>query len=79
MLWTLSPEQMKRYIEYAKVYCHPMLTPEAAKVLQKQYLLMRSQASLGKSLPVTMRNLESLIRLAQARARVELREQVMPL
>jgi DNA helicase MCM8 len=37
---------------------------------------MRSQASLGKSIPVTTRNLESLIRLGQARARAELRETV---
>lgn len=35
---------------------------------------MRAQSSLGNSIPVTTRHLESLIRLSQARARLELRE-----
>ena len=34
---------------------------------------MRSQASLGHSIPVTTRHLESLIRLASARAKLALR------
>jgi DNA helicase MCM8 len=67
---------LTRYIEYAKRYAHPRLTKPAAKVLQKMYLTMRSEASLGNSMPVTTRHLESLIRLSQARARLELREEV---
>jgi DNA helicase MCM8 len=46
------------------------------QVLQRIYLTMRAQASLGTSIPVTTRHLESLIRLSQARARMELREEV---
>ena len=72
----LLPEELRRYIEYARKYVRPQLTKPAAKVLQKMYLTMRSQSVLGKSIPVTTRNLESLIRLAQARARAELRELV---
>ena len=37
---------------------------------------MRAQSSLGQSIPVTTRHLESLIRLAQARTRLELRSHV---
>ena len=72
----LSVELMRRYIEYAKRYVEPTLSPGAAKVLQRLYLTMRAQASSGQSIPVTTRHLESLIRLAQARARVDLREEV---
>ena len=72
----LSVELMRRYIEYAKLYVQPVLTPAAAKVLQRLYLTMRAQASAGQSIPVTTRHLESLIRLAQARARIDLREEV---
>jgi DNA helicase MCM8 len=83
----LTSEQMKRYIEYAKQYVHPVLTPEAAKILQKMYLTMRatsvfqsdsssSSKSGGGGLPVTTRHLESMIRLCQARARMELRMEV---
>jgi DNA replicative helicase MCM subunit Mcm2 (Cdc46/Mcm family) len=59
-------------------YCHPRLTPAAAKVLQKHYLTMRSSVASANddSIPVTTRHLESLIRLSQARARMELREEV---
>ncbi len=72
----ISVELMRRYIEYAKRYVEPTLSPGAAKVLQRLYLTMRAQASSGQSIPVTTRHLESLIRLAQARARVDLREEV---
>ena len=83
-LYQLTPEQMKRYIEYARQYVHPVLTPAAAKVLQKMYLTMRSSHGYGiessksaqSSLPITTRHLESMIRLSQARARMELREEV---
>lgn len=72
----LSVELMRRYIEYAKLYVHPVLSTAAAKVLQRLYLTMRAQASAGQSIPVTTRHLESLIRLAQARARIDLRDEV---
>jgi DNA helicase MCM8 len=72
----VSVELMRRYIEYAKQYVHPHLSPGAAKVLQRLYLTMRSEATAGQSIPVTTSHLESLIRLSQARARVDLREEV---
>lgn len=72
----LAVELMRRYIEYAKLYVHPTLSTAAAKVLQRLYLTMRAQASAGQSIPVTTRHLESLIRLAQARARIDLRDEV---
>jgi DNA helicase MCM8 len=76
-VYTLLPtEVMRKYIEYARRYCNPKLTKAAAKVLQRLYLTMRAQSSLGNSIPVTTRHLESLIRLSQARARLELREEV---
>ena len=69
-------EVLKNYVEYARRYVHPKLSKGAAKILQRLYLTMRSQASLGQSIPVTTRHLESLIRLAQARAKIDLREEV---
>lgn len=73
----LIPENVLRaYVEYAKKRIRPSLTVKAAKVLQKLYLTMRTQAKLDQSIPVTTRHLESLIRLAQARARMELRVEV---
>lgn len=73
----LSTELLRKYIEYVRRYVHPRLTPQAAKILQKFYLVMRSEVLIGQgAIPVTTRNLESLIRLAQARSRLECREEV---
>jgi len=73
----LSTEILRKYIEYVRRYVHPRLTPQAAKVLQKFYLVMRSEVLIGQgAIPVTTRNLESLIRLAQARSRLECRDEV---
>ena len=67
----------REYIAYARRYCHPRLTPAAAKVLQRLYLGMRTRSQNGDSIPVTTRHLESLVRLAQARAKMELRQTVV--
>ena len=46
-------------------------------VLRDYYLQLRAQSAAEPgSLPVTARQLESLVRLSEARARVELREEV---
>lgn len=55
-------------------YVHPALSPDAARVFQAFYLDLRATASEGDSVPITTRQLESLVRLGQARARLELRE-----
>lgn len=72
----ISHQELRTYIEYARKYVHPKLTRGAAKILQKLYLTLRAQAKLGQTIPVTTRHLESLIRLSQARAKLELREEV---
>ncbi|XP_070772101.1 DNA helicase MCM8 isoform X2 [Enoplosus armatus] len=65
---------LRKYISYARQYVHPSLSPEAAQTLQDFYLSLRSQAHSADSTPITTRQLESLIRLTEARARLELRE-----
>lgn len=51
------------------------LTSDAAQVLQEFYLELRRQHHNKDSTPITTRQLESLIRLTEARARCELREE----
>ncbi|KAK5581664.1 hypothetical protein RB653_001701 [Dictyostelium firmibasis] len=67
---------LRKYISYAKKYVSPRLSEEAIKVIQKFYLELRSKSTNSDSMPVTTRQLESLIRLAEARAKLELRETV---
>ncbi|NXI99513.1 MCM8 helicase, partial [Psophia crepitans] len=69
------PHQLlRKYVGYARQYVHPNLSPEAAQVLQEFYLELRKQNQGGDSTPITTRQLESLIRLTEARSRLELRE-----
>ncbi|XP_067368767.1 DNA helicase MCM8 isoform X1 [Channa argus] len=65
---------LRKYISYARQYVHPTLSPEAAQTLQDFYISLRSQAHSADATPITTRQLESLIRLTEARARLELRE-----
>ncbi|XP_075563094.1 DNA helicase MCM8 isoform X2 [Pelecanus crispus] len=69
------PHQLlRKYVGYARQYVHPRLSPGAAQVLQEFYLELRKQNQGADSTPITTRQLESLIRLTEARSRLELRE-----
>jgi DNA helicase MCM8 len=59
---------------YVRDHCRPVLSADARKVLQDFYLHMRQNHTSDDATPVTTRQLESLIRLTQARAKVDLRE-----
>ena len=50
------------------------LCPEAKAVLREFYLDLRKSSRTVDSTPITTRQLESTIRLTEARARLELRE-----
>ncbi|XP_075339377.1 DNA helicase MCM8 [Odontesthes bonariensis] len=65
---------LRKYVSYARQYVHPTISPEAAQTLQDFYLSLRSQANSADVTPITTRQLESLIRLTEARAKLELRE-----
>ncbi|KAI7820418.1 MCM2/3/5 family-domain-containing protein [Gamsiella multidivaricata] len=67
---------LRKYIAYARQYVHPRLSPEAAATLQDFYLMLRAKHRSPDGTPVTTRQLESLIRMAEAKARMELREVV---
>jgi len=63
---------LKDYIAYAKNFVHPKLSKEATKVMVENYVEMR-KAGAGKGLiSAYPRQLESLIRLAEAHAKVRL-------
>ncbi|XP_045448579.1 DNA helicase MCM8-like [Melitaea cinxia] len=72
---TLPLVLLRKYIAYARRYVHPKLSKEAANVLQDFYLELRSKHQNSDGAPITTRQLEACIRLTQARARVDLREE----
>uniref|UniRef100_A0A3P8Y912 DNA helicase MCM8 n=1 Tax=Esox lucius TaxID=8010 RepID=A0A3P8Y912_ESOLU len=70
----IPPSLLRKYVGYARRYVHPSLSASAAQTLQEFYLSLRSHTHAADATPITTRQLESLIRLTEARARLELRE-----
>jgi replicative DNA helicase Mcm len=73
----IEPDLFRKYISYAK-NLKPVLTQEALELLKGFYLLMRSASETeGTPVAITARQLESLVRVAEARARASLRKEVL--
>ncbi|KAL5111773.1 DNA helicase MCM8 [Taenia crassiceps] len=73
----IPPYLLRKYITYARAYVHPRMTREAAQFIHEFYLNLRKRKKEeGDLFQVTIRQLESLIRLSSARARAELREEI---
>ncbi|KAG8467029.1 hypothetical protein KFE25_000345 [Diacronema lutheri] len=73
----LSPKTLQRYIHYCRTRCFPRLTESAATVLQGHYVKFREQMRAlesqgGGGIPVTVRQLEAIVRVAEALAKMEL-------
>ncbi|MDP8011687.1 MAG: minichromosome maintenance protein MCM [Thermoplasmata archaeon] len=68
----IDDDLFKKYIAYAKKHINPKLTDEAKNELKSYYLKMRSLYTQTKTIPITARQLEALIRLTQASARARL-------
>jgi len=75
----ITPDLLRKYIAYARSNIKPALTSEAMERLKEFYLEMRA-ASEGEGSPIaiTARQLEALVRIAEARARAALRNVVLP-
>jgi len=72
----IQPELLKKYISYARGIT-PTLTPEALERLKDFYLAMRAASETeGSPIAITARQLESLVRIAEARARAALRRKI---
>ncbi|KAM7540209.1 hypothetical protein Aperf_G00000020343 [Anoplocephala perfoliata] len=73
----VPPHLLRKYVAYSKAYVHPKMNPEAAQFIHEFYLRLRKHRKGQRDLfQVTIRQLESLIRLSSARARAELREEI---
>ncbi|GAB0498392.1 hypothetical protein MMPV_009735 [Pyropia vietnamensis] len=69
----LSLDFVKKYVHYAKSrHATPTLTPAAASAIAGVYRDLRSDSESIKTLPITPRVLETLIRLATAHAKLRL-------
>ncbi|MBS3155112.1 minichromosome maintenance protein MCM [Candidatus Woesearchaeota archaeon] len=73
----------RKYIAYAKQRVHPKLTDAALKEIKEFYVNLRNMETAGepglKPIPITARQLEALVRLAEGSAKVRLSNQVTKL
>jgi DNA replication licensing factor MCM5 len=81
----LDVSAMKKYIQYCKAKCAPRLSEEAGEVLTSSYVKIRDdvrrqsiQASgvagedTQATIPITVRQLEALVRLSESLAKMRL-------
>ncbi|WFO76088.1 minichromosome maintenance protein MCM [Desulfurococcaceae archaeon MEX13E-LK6-19] len=69
----IPPEMLRKYISYARRYVRPRLTEEARKLLEDFYVMMRRSGGSKSPIPITARQLEALVRLAEAHAKMALK------
>lgn len=71
----LHHDFLRKYLHYAKTKIKPVLTEEARECIASRYAEMRSRQD-ERTLPVTARSLETVIRLASAHAKARLSDTV---
>ncbi len=72
----IESELFRKYVSYSK-NIKPTLTQDALDCLKDFYLRMRSASETeGTPVAITARQLESLVRISEARARIALRDKV---
>ena len=74
---------LRNYIQFAKSKCNPILSEEAANKLNRFYIEIRQQvdefekeSTKKSSVPITVRQLEAIIRISESLARMELLNRV---
>ena len=74
----ISIEDLRKYLTYAKMKYFPRITEEAGHALQDMYVSDRMASKDQKiskkttGIPITVRQLEAIIRLSEAIARIHL-------
>ena len=73
----ISTDILKKYIKHAKRVCHPVLTEEAKEMIKEFYLELRSDYDSEDAIvSILARNLDALVRLSEAHAKMALRTNV---
>ena len=67
---------LKDYIAYGKTYVHPRISERASQILIESYVEMRKIGSGRGQVSAYPRQLESLIRMSEAHARMRLSDVV---
>jgi replicative DNA helicase Mcm len=75
----IEPKLMKKYIAYAKKNIRPKMTVDASNEIKEFYVSLRNSVQgeeSQKSIPISARQLEAIVRLAEASAKLRFSEEV---
>jgi replicative DNA helicase Mcm len=73
----IEPELLRKYVAYARKNIFPKLNEDVRERLRGYYVSLRSQGGdSSKPVPVTARQLEGLVRLSEASARLRLSDKI---
>lgn len=73
----LTVLELRKYLSYCRNKCDPRVGPEAAEVLKNHYVSIRQAMKREKSsVPITVRQLEAIIRISESLAKMEMRDDV---
>ncbi|XP_012276797.1 DNA replication licensing factor Mcm2 [Orussus abietinus] len=73
---SIPQDLLKKYIVYARQNIHPKLANIDQDKIAKMYSQLRQESLATGSLPITVRHIESVIRMAEASAKLHLRDHV---
>ncbi len=73
----LDSEVLRKYIAYAKKNVKPRLSPEASKIISDYYIGLRKLGIKQGATPITPRQIEGLVRIAEASAKSRLSENII--
>ena len=76
----ISSDLLRKYISYAKIRIKPVLSDAAIDEIKDFYVELRNKGQVGdegiKPIPISARQLEALVRLAEGSARVRLSKKI---
>ncbi|MFX0057683.1 MAG: minichromosome maintenance protein MCM [Candidatus Hodarchaeota archaeon] len=74
----ISGDFLKKYIKHARRTCHPILSDQAKERIKEFYLELRGQYDSEDAIvSILARNLDALVRLSEAYAKMALRDKVI--
>jgi replicative DNA helicase Mcm len=76
----IDKDLLRKYISYAKQHYHPVLTEKASSLIKNFYVKLRNPPTFGKDgakpIAITARQLEAILRFAEAAAKARLSKEV---
>jgi len=74
--------ELRKYLSYCRSRCEPRITNEASEILANHYISIRKsmkeekEAGRDNGIPITVRQLEAIVRMSESMAKMELKDDV---